>query len=120
MNDPDVSILVIKIIIIVFGGLVIPQALCAAGVIWSKNKRIFLKIITMLIAPLSFWLISSLFFRFWAGSIKQTGNYACGAFGAAATFSTIFGTLINLAISILIFALLNWYWKKHNNNKQHN
>ena len=85
--------LTIRLAVLAFGGLVLPQVLGLVGYRWSRHKGIILKLATLLISPVSFFAGAYLFWGLSAKAIRDSGNYVCGAFGAAAVFSTICGTL---------------------------
>jgi len=112
MDETSNLALAIRVVIIIFFGLLCPQLLGVAGYFWAKNKKKILKVFTLLIAPSVFFATSNLYWRSQAEAIRDAGNYACGAFGAAAVFSTIYGTLIHFLLGTLIFLVLTYVLKK--------
>lgn len=101
----------IRLLAFAFFGLVLPQVLGLVGYRWSRHKGKLLKVATLLIPPVVFFVGAYLFWGLSAEAVRDSGNYVCGAFGAAAVFSTIFGTLINLIIGVILF-LCQLYMQK--------
>ena len=95
-----------------FFGLVLPQVLGLAGCRWSRHKGTLLKCVPLLVPPVAFFVSAYLFWGLSAEAIRDSGNYVCGAFGAAAVFSTICGTLINLIIGVMLFLVAGFIWKR--------
>jgi hypothetical protein len=93
-------------------GLLLPQALGFAGYRWTRRKAAPLKISFILIPPLVFFVIADSYWTFQANSIRAAGHYVCGAFGAAAAFSTMFGTLFHLMAAAIVLALLSLWWRR--------
>jgi len=93
-------------------GLLLPQALGFAGYRWTRRKATPLKISFILIPPLVFFVLSDSYWTWQARSIRAAGQYVCGAFGAAATFSTMFGTLFHLAAAAILLALVSLWWRR--------
>lgn len=102
----------IRLLGVVFFGLGLPQTLGLVGYRWSRHKGALVKLGTLLIPPVVFFISDYLFWGLEAQAIRDSGNYVCGAFGAAAVFSTIFGTLINLILGVIIFLVATYIWKK--------
>ena len=102
----------IRLSAFVFFGLVLPQVLGLVGYRWSRYKGTLLKLATLLIPPVIFFVSAYLFWGVSAKAIRESGNYVCGAFGAAAVFSTISGTLINLIIGVILFLVVSSIWKR--------
>ena len=65
---------------------------------WRKPGKIML-IPALLIAPAIFFATAYTFWGMRAASIRAEGHYVCGAFGAAAFFSTTWGTILHLGLS---------------------
>lgn len=112
MDEPNNIAITIRILSVVIFGLIVPQLLGVVGYVWAKTKKKILKAFTLIIAPLVFFGLSNLYWRSQAESIRETGNYVCGAFGAAAVFSTIYGTIIHFVLGILIFLAMSYVLKK--------
>jgi len=112
MDEPSSFTVAMRIALIVIFGLICPQLLGVVMYLWTKNKRKILKAFTLLIAPLTFFVISNLFWRLQVEAIRETGTYVCGAFGAAAFYSTIWETLIHFAFGLIIFSIMTFIWKK--------
>jgi hypothetical protein len=93
-------------------GLLLPQALGFAGYRWTRRKAAPLKISFILIPPLVFFVIADAYWTFQANSIRAAGYRVCGAFGAAAALSTMFGTLFHLVAAAIVLALLSLWWKR--------
>lgn len=102
----------IRLLVIAFVALVLPQALGFAGYYWTRQKGTLLKLATLSIPPLVFFSSAYLFWELSAQNIRDSGNYVCGAFGAAAFFSTVYGTLIHLIIGVILFLVVSFIWKK--------
>ena len=98
--------------LLIFLGLILPQSLGVVAYRYTKQKNIYIKVTTIIIAPVCFFLIAFLFWGNKASGLREAGNYVCGAFGAAAVYSTIIGTVINLGVAIILFFSLNYYWRK--------
>ena len=112
MNEPSNFTITIRITLVITFGFICPQFFGVVGYLWAKNKRKILKAFTSLIPPLAFFAISNLYWQSQAEAIRETGNYVCGAFGAAAFFSTIYGTLFHFAFGLIVFLAMNFVWKK--------
>lgn len=112
MEAPDTIATVIRISLVVMIGLILPQVASFIAYIYSLKKKPIYRKLSILIAPVMFFVIAYIVWNMWAGSIRSEGRYVCGAFGAAALFSTIFGTLINLILSILISLITYYIWKR--------
>lgn len=102
----------IRLSAVAFFGLVLPQVLGWLGYRWSRHKGGLLKLTSLLIPPVVFFVSAYLFWGLSAKAIRDSGNYVCGAFGAAAVFSMLFGTLLNLILGVIIFWVANHIWKK--------
>jgi hypothetical protein len=102
----------IRLVVLAFFALVLPQVLGLVGYRWSRHKGILLKLATLLISPVVFFGSAYIFWGLSAQAIRDSGNYVCGAFGAAAIFSTIGGTLINLIIGVILFLGVSFIWKR--------
>ena len=103
---------VVRILIIILVGLVLPQLLGFIGYIYTLKKKLIFKIVAILISPVLFFGIATLFWNMQAADIRAAGHYVCGAFGAAAVFSTLFGTLIHLILGIVISLIIYFIWKR--------
>jgi hypothetical protein len=97
---------------VAFFGLVLPQVLGLVGYRWSRHKGTLLKLATLLIPSVIFFVSAYIFWGLSAKAIRDSGRYVCGAFGAAAISSTIFGTLINLIIGVSLFLVVSFSWKR--------
>jgi hypothetical protein len=102
----------IRLSAVAFFGLVLPQVLGLVGYRWCRYKGTLLKLATLLIPPVAFFVSAYLFWELSATAIRDSGNYVCGAFGAAAVFSTISGTLINLIIGVILFLVVGFIGKR--------
>jgi len=100
-----------RLIMIILIGLVVPQALGIVGYIYALKKNVFFRIGVILISPVFFFVIANLFWNHQAIDIQASGHRLCGAFGAAAAFSILFGTLIHLILGVVIFLTI-YLWKK--------
>ena len=108
----------IRLVVVGFFGLVLPQALGLVGYRWTRHKGTLLKLATLLIAPVVFFISAYLFWGQSAQAIRDSGNYVCGAFGAAAVSSTMFGTVIHLIIGIILFLIVSFLWKRTTSKPQ--
>ncbi len=102
----------IRLLVIAFVALILPQALGLVGFFWTKHRGTLCKLSTLFIPPLVFFSSAYLFWDLSAQTIQDSGNYVCGAFGAAAFFSTIYGTLMHLIVGVIIFSILTFIWKR--------
>ena len=102
----------IRLSAVAFFGLVLPQVLGLVGYRWSRHKGTLLKLATLLIPPVIFFVSAYIFWGLSAKAIRDSGHYVCGAFGAAAVSSTIFGTLINLIIGVILFLVVRFIWQR--------
>ena len=102
----------IRLSAVAFFGLVLPQVLGLVGYRWSRHKGTLLKLATLLIPPMVFFGSAYVFWGLSAKAIRDSGNYVCGAFGAAAVFSTVGGTLLNLIIGVILFLVVGFIWKR--------
>ena len=102
----------------IFMGLILPQALASPGYGWARTKRRLAQGLTLLIVPLTFFLISNVFWRLKANAIETAGHYVCGAFGAAAVLSTIYGTLIHMVFGVIMFVVVGFVWKRKAKRKE--
>ena len=114
MDEPRTLTVIIRITVIIIVGLVIPQALGFWGYCWARKKKKILKALTLLIAPLTFFLIANIFWWQEVRAIERAGHYVCGAFGAMVVFITGYGTLINFALGVIIFFIIIFDWNKLN------
>jgi hypothetical protein len=105
-------LMTIRLLALVFFGLVLPQALGLVGYRWTRHKGTLLKLATLLIAPVVFFISAYLFWGQSAQAIRDSGNYVCGAFGAARVFSTMFGTLFHLIMGVILFLVVSFIWKR--------
>ena len=101
-----------RLLVIGFFALMLPQVLGFVGYRWTRRKGRLLKLATMLIPPAVFCSSAFLFWGLSAKAIRDSGEYVCGAFGAAAAFSTISGTLLHLLLGIILFLVVNFIWKR--------
>ena len=89
-------------------GAIVPQGI-GFLVYWFLGRRKFwARTPSVLIAPVVFFLISNAFWGVQAAAIRAAGERVCGAFGAAAVFSTLFGSLIHLFIAALVLATFSY------------
>jgi hypothetical protein len=102
----------IRLLTLAFCGLVLPQVLGLVGYRWSRHKGTLLKLATLLIPPVAFFVSAYFFWGLSAKAIRDSGNYVCGAFGAAAVFSMICGSLINLVMGVILFLVVSSIWKR--------
>src|SRR4030042_6790720 len=102
----------IHYILLVLFGLILPQALGFLGYRWTKHKGKLFKTLSLLAPPLVFFLSANIYWKLSAKAIRDAGGYVCGAFGAAAVFSTMYGTLINLIIGVMIFFIATISWRR--------
>jgi hypothetical protein len=92
--------------------LLLPQALGFLGYRWTRHKGIVFRVLPLLISPSVFFISAHIYWGLSAESIRDAGGYVCGAFGAAAVFSTIYGTLINLVIGVMVFLVASISWRR--------
>lgn len=102
----------IRLVVIGFFALMLPQVLGFVGYRWTRRQGMFLKLATMLIPPAVFFISAYLFWGLSAKAMRDSGKYVCGAFGAAAAFSTISGTLLHLLLGIILFLVVSSIWKR--------
>jgi hypothetical protein len=108
----DTIIEIVRLSAFVIFGLILPQALGYVSFRWTRRRGLLLSSVSMLVPPLVFFISSDLFWTLSAKSIRDAGLRVCGAFGAAASFATVFGTLIHLCIAGLAFLVLSLLWKR--------
>ena len=94
-------------------GLLFPQLMGYAAYKFTKQKNNIIKATTLLIAPLCFFLVAYLYWGNQANAIRDNGNYVCGAFGAAAVFSTLYGTGIHLILAVIVFFTSRYLWGRN-------
>ena len=99
-------------LLLIFLGLIVPQSVGIAAYKYSKLKNKYIKATQILIPPICYFLIAYLYWGNEANAIRESGNYVCGAFGAAAVFSTLIGTVIHLCLAVVIFFSLNYLLRK--------
>jgi hypothetical protein len=89
-------------------GMILPQALgyFAYRSIRSKGKAV--AALSVLVPPIFFYMAAYLFWTISANEIRQQGLRVCGAFGAAAGISTVFGTILHLIVAGLAFVTVCW------------
>ena len=102
----EAEMVTIRLLVLAFFGLVLPQALGLVGYRWTRHKGTLLKLATLLIAPVVFFISAYLFWGQSAQAIRDSGGYVCGAFGAAAVSSTMIGTLIHLILGVILLFLV--------------
>ncbi|MEJ2232742.1 MAG: hypothetical protein P8X67_02340 [Syntrophobacterales bacterium] len=112
MDDPKTFTVVLRVTLAIIMGLLLPQALGFLGYRWARRRKKIFKAATLLIAPLLFLLSANVFWRLQAKAIQEAGYYLCGAFGAAAVFSTIYGTLIHMVLGAIMFLVMTFLWKR--------
>ena len=119
-NEAEMNwvLVTIRLVVLAFFGLVLPQALGLVGYRWTRHKGTLLKLATLLIAPVVFFISAYLFWGQSAQAIRDSGNFVCGAFGAAAAFSTMFGTVIHLIIGVILFLTVSFLWKRTTSKPQ--
>jgi hypothetical protein len=61
---------------------------------------------------LVFFISAHIYWGLSAEAIRDAGGYVCGAFAAAAVFSTMYGTLINLVIGVIVFLVESKSWRR--------
>ncbi len=101
-----------RLLAVCFFGLILPQGLGWLGFRATRHKRTLVKLLALLIAPVAFFISAFIFWELSAREIRESGNYVCGAFGAAAVFSTLGGMLLSLVLGVFVFLVTNHIWKK--------
>jgi hypothetical protein len=91
----------LTLVLLFLGAFVFPQAVGVPALRWAfrKQRRIIL-VSALLVAPAVFFTTATIYWGMRAEAIRAEGHYVCGALGAAAFFSTVWGTSIHLVISI--------------------
>ncbi len=119
-NEAEINwvLVTIRLVAIAFFALVLPQVLGLVGYRWTRHRGTLLKLATLLIAPVVFFISAYLFWGQSAQAIRESGGYVCGAFGAAAVSSTMIGTLIHLIIGVILFLVMRFIWKRKASNPQ--
>jgi hypothetical protein len=112
MEEPSLFATVVRILIIILVGLVLPQLLGFIGYIYTLKRKLIFKIVALLFSPVLYFGIATLFWNMQAANIRAKGHYACGALGAAASFSILYGTLMHLILSIIISLITYYIWKR--------
>ncbi len=112
MEEPGSFTIAIRVLLLFMSAIALPQI---AGVVslrsaWRKNKKIIL-IPALFVAPVFFFVESVWYWRIQAAAIRAEGGYACGAFGAAAYFSSVRGTALHLCLSGAILFFM-WFAAK--------
>jgi hypothetical protein len=100
----------LRLALVVGLAVAIPQAAGYAGYRFLvRGRSIVLRIVPLLLPAVLFWVVAFIYWSYEARALKQEGLRVCGMFGMAAGFTTFFGTLFNLIVSVLgwsIFLLL--------------
>jgi hypothetical protein len=113
VEDEPISLTVIgRLTVGLIIALLLPQALGFLGYRWTRGKHAAWKAITIFIPPVTYFIIAFAFWNFQAESLRRAGEYVCGLFGAAAVYSTLYGTAINLGLAMLVFLICTLVWKR--------
>ena len=111
MEEPSTFIIVVRYAEIAVVGLMFPQALGSLGFYWTMGKRRLLKAASLVIAPLAYFIAAYIFWELRARALIASGYRPCGGFGAAAVFSTIFGTLVHFILSVIVLFTMTLLWR---------
>ncbi len=115
MDEPGSLIIAYRGLLFFLGAFGLPQTCGVLSLRWARRKqRKIILIPALLVAPAIFFTVAYVFWGMQAGSIRAEGNYVCGAFGAAAFFSTKWGTAIHLGISGAILSFM-WFTARRRN-----
>lgn len=109
MDESGALTLAFRAFMFFLGALGLPQVAAVISLRWARRKqRNILLIPALLVAPAIFFAAAYVFWGMQAETIRAEGHYVCGALGAAASFSTIWGTALHLGLSgaILLFMWL--------------
>jgi hypothetical protein len=92
--------------------VVFPQLLGYAAFRWAGAKLGPIKYLALLIPPIAFYFIADEYWGLQAEAIRKSHHHVCGAFGMAATLSTLFGTLFHLTLGLMAAALVGLVRKR--------
>jgi hypothetical protein len=109
---------VIRLFLVVLLGLVLPQVLGYLGYRWTKNQIIGCKLLPLLIPPLVFFVTARIYWGIIMKAVVDSGGYVCGALGAAAGLSTVFGTLFHFILGIIVFLIVSLFWRMRKNDSR--
>jgi hypothetical protein len=90
----------------------LPQLLGYAAYRWIRNKPAIVKALTILVPPMVFFLMADLFFSYQASGIQTSGHRVCGAFAAAAIFSTEIGTIFHFLVGGILFTVYTFLGRR--------
>jgi hypothetical protein len=106
------SEVVIRVAVFALITLAIPVAVGMCSYLWSMDKNKYIKASTLLVAPAVFFLASTSYWKYQAKGIVDAGGYPCGAFGAGAAFTTIYGTAFHFLLGAALFTLTLFLWNR--------
>jgi hypothetical protein len=102
----------VHVFLVLAVGLVLPQVLGYLGYRWARNKSASLRTFPFLIPPVVFFASAYVFWEYQAKVVRDEGHRVCGAMGAAASLSTMFGTLFHLVVGAILLTVLNVLWTR--------
>jgi hypothetical protein len=115
MDEPSSLTTAFRVLLLFLGAFGLPQTCGMLSLRWAiRKKRKIILIPALLVAPAIFFAAAYVFWGMQAESIRADGRYVCGAFGAGALFSTIWGTAIHLGISGAVLFFM-WFAVRRRN-----
>ncbi len=109
MKESGALIMAFKGFLLLIFALALPQACGVATIRWAwRQQRKTTVVPALLVAPAIFFATAYVFWGMQVKAIKEQGGRACGALGAAASISTIGGTLIHFLLSCVVLLVI-WY-----------
>jgi hypothetical protein len=97
---------------LVFFGIILPQGASLLCWLYARTRGIVLQFLSTLVAPVVFFIAAYMVISSTAQEIVNSGNRVCGAFGSAAAFAMLYGTLFHFAIASLFCLASAVIWKR--------
>lgn len=109
MKESGAVIMAFKGLLFLVFALVLPQACGVATIRWAwLQQRRMTVLPALLVAPAVYFGTAYIFWGMQVKAIKEQGDRACGALGAAASLSTVGGTVIHFLLSCVVLLVI-WY-----------
>jgi len=112
MKESGVLIIAFKGFLFLFFAVALPQTSGVATIRWAwRQQRRITAIPALLVAPAIFFATAYVFWGMQAKAIKEQGERVCGALGAAASLSNIYGTALHFLLSCVALIVI-WYYAR--------
>jgi hypothetical protein len=109
MKESGAVIMAFKGFLFLVFALALPQACGVATIRWAwRQQRRITVIPALIVAPAVYFATAYIFWGIQVKAIKEQGDRACGALGAAASLSTVGGTVIHFMLSCVVLLVI-WY-----------